>query len=113
MNISSQLESTVESFVELFERIGVCVAMFVGAAAIVHFRQQVVPFCPGAAVAVGFLLMVSSLLLSIFVAGIWFSKNTGGIQSKLALATISVLVVTTTIFFLIAGFYASVSSLKA
>ena len=104
--------SAIDSTIEFFERIGVCVAVFAGAAAIIHFQNKVLPFWPLGAAIVGTVLLFGSIFLSVFVAGAWFSDRTGGIKSRTLLLLIATIVVATTVFFVIAGGYAAIASLK-
>ena len=109
--VPSPLGSAVEAVVEFFEGLGGCVAIFAGAAAIIHYRNVVMPFWPSGAVIFGKVLLFSSLVLALLVAGNWFTKHTRHIKGRIAQFAIAALLVLTTAFFVIAGGFAAVKSL--
>lgn len=107
---NSRLGTAVESVVEFFEGLGGCVAILAGAAAIVHYRNVVMPFWPAGAEIFGRLLLASSLVLAILVACNWFVKHTRHINGRIAQLAVAVLLVLTTAFFVIAGGFAAFRS---
>ena len=113
MTLSPGAVSLIDSIIGFFERLGVCVAIFAGAAAIIHFKDKVLPFWPPGAAIVGTILLFGSIFLSIFVAGNWFTERAADIKSRAILLLFAAVVVVTTVFFVIAGGYAAIASLKA
>ena len=105
--------AAVQAIVEFFEQLGVCIAVFAGAAAIVKFRVKVFPFCPTIASILGVILLFGSFVLAILVAGSWFTRHTSGIKSKWVLLVLVFVVTATTVFFVVAGGYAAIAALKA
>lgn len=103
---------TVDSVVELFEKLGVCIAIAAGAVAIVHFREKLISFCPTVATVYGFILLFGALLLALFVGSSWFVEHTAGKKNNIVVYALAALVTVTTILFFIAGVFAAIATIN-
>ena len=109
----SPLGVAVRAVVDLFEQLGVCVAIAAGGIAIAHFRAKVLPFCPTAAAIYGIILLFGALFLALLVSGAWFTQQTSGRPTRWYTYLLVGLVVVTTVLFFIAGVYSAIASLNA
>lgn len=102
----------LEPIISFFERLGVCVGVFAASAAIIHFKAKVLPFFPTVAVFVGGALLLFSFFLCIWVAADFYLKISSSTTNKTVHLVLAAFAVITSLFFLVAGGYASISSLS-
>jgi hypothetical protein len=105
--------AATDSVVALFEKLGVCIAIAGGAAAIVHFRAKVLPFCPAIAAIYGLILLFGALFLALLVGASWFAQQTAGRKNNLFVYLLAAVVTITTVMFFMAGVYAAIAALSA
>ncbi|WP_159099050.1 hypothetical protein [Aquabacterium olei] len=102
----------LETIISFFERLGVCVAVFAGSAAIIHFKDKVLPFFPTGAVIMASALLLFSFFLCVWVAADFYANISNITNKKYARFILAAFAVVTSLFFLVAGGYASISSLN-
>ncbi len=96
--------------VSYIERVGVCVAALLGGAAIMKFRELLLPGAAWLPAVVGMLVVFGSLLLTVWIAIDGYVRVYTG-NSKIIGMAIYLFLIVPSIFFAIGGLYAGIKGL--
>ena len=99
----SKINSFLNPTIEYFERLGVCVAVFAGGAAMVKFAGKLSPYFPTGAVALGGFVIFMSMLLAVLTAGSFIADGMKGRKGTFVYLVGTILCTVVTMGFLGAG----------
>ena len=93
----------LDTATEHLEKLGICVATFVGGGAMVEFSSVVFPLYTPAPIAIGFLLGIAALFLALLVAYKAWNEVTESVKNYWAKGLVLVPILILDVFFVIAG----------